>query len=93
MLEAYWEASFANDSAPLVIAGLLSENLRVRGHALRVAGAKLGIRLEPVDFEADDAEERAKRQAGVALDALREDERVATYLNTVLDEAVPDGRE
>jgi aryl-alcohol dehydrogenase-like predicted oxidoreductase len=74
-LEAYREASFTGDAVPLAVAGLLSENLRVRGHGLRVASRVLRIDGAEIDFEADDAEAVAAHRAEGMLEALANDPR------------------
>ena len=86
-LAGYREATQAANHVPLAIGGLRSDNLRLRGHGLRVADRQLGLGLPPIDFEADDAEQQASAQAALALDAMRRDARTADYLRQALPEA------
>ena len=78
-LEAYLRAMRAGDNIPLAIAGMCSANLRVRGHGLRTAKARLGIDEPEINFEDDNAEELAAGQVKKVFDALGQNREWAAY--------------
>ncbi|MHC4716005.1 MAG: aldo/keto reductase [Planctomycetota bacterium] len=79
-LEAYAAVMAADDMIPLAIGGLLEDDLRVRSHAIGLAADRLGLDVDPIDYHADDAEDRAGRIAGDILARLREDPKWASFM-------------
>jgi hypothetical protein len=80
VLADYARAMAAEDFIPLGIAGLMEDNLRVRSNAIAVLRRKFGWTAEGLDYEADDAEARARRVATSFLDRLRQDPRWTPYV-------------
>jgi predicted aldo/keto reductase-like oxidoreductase len=76
-LRAYAEAMKAADRVPLALAGLLEDNLRVRGYALEYLRHRLKLDIPAVDYEGDGAEGECAAAARRAIDRLRHDERAA----------------
>jgi aryl-alcohol dehydrogenase-like predicted oxidoreductase len=88
-LEAYLSAMRAGNNIPLAIAGMLCPNLRVRGHGLRTAKARLGIDEPDIDFEDDNAEELAADQVKKVLDALGQNREWAAYTREAVGQSEP----
>lgn len=80
VLGGYRNASFAGQFIPLGLAGLMSENLRVRGHAIRIVSRALGLESDERIFDADDGEQRAARLAEDLRSRLAEHPTYGSYV-------------
>jgi aryl-alcohol dehydrogenase-like predicted oxidoreductase len=79
-LADYARAMAGEDFIPLAIAGLLEDNLRVRSNAIAFFRRKFSWPIDGLDYEADDAEARARRVARSFLDRLRGDPHWAPFV-------------
>jgi hypothetical protein len=79
-LAEYARVMVSEDFVPLVIGGLLEDNLRVRSNAIGLIQRKFGWPAGGLDYEADDAEQRACRVAMDFLARLRQEARWAPYV-------------
>lgn len=81
VLTAYAAAMAAEEFVPLAIAGLLDDNMRVRSNAIAFVRRKFNWPVEGLDYEADDAPQRAGRVAREFINRLKQDPRWAVYLS------------
>lgn len=79
-LASYARAMTAEEFVPLAIGGLLEENLRVRSNAIAVIRRKFDWSTDGLDFEADDAQDRARQVAMTFLGRLRRDPQWSCYV-------------
>ena len=79
-LGQYAAASSAERSVPLAIAGLLVDNLRVRSCAIGHLHWALSLPPHGINWEGDDAEERARHHARYLVAQLRHDARWSPLL-------------
>lgn len=79
-LARFAEASQAEEMIPLAIAGLLSDNTRIRAMGISHIASKLKFEDTTIDWEREDADSQAERVAGALLNRLRKDARWAPLL-------------
>jgi aryl-alcohol dehydrogenase-like predicted oxidoreductase len=79
-LEAFRKTSFSSNYVYLALAGLLSNNLRVRGHGIRVLSNQLGRDFDESLFDEEQGEEKAKKLANDLLELFSRDSDYARLL-------------
>ncbi|HEY3323004.1 MAG TPA: aldo/keto reductase [Planctomycetota bacterium] len=83
-LRVYADAMDAADQIPLAIAGLLTDNVRVRWMAIGHIRHHLKFEAPEIDWVADDAEEQARTVAAGLITKLRRDPRWSAYVPDAL---------
>jgi hypothetical protein len=91
-LAEYAAATTAEDIKPLSIAGMLENNLRVRGCAMHHLAEKFHLNLPDIDFAADDTPSRMRTPADTLLRSIRVDTKYSDFFESAQSGSVGRGR-